>query len=134
MKEKDIKELIEMSSPLMFENEIFIKPTRRFISLLSSALDEAKCNSKLENESEKKSMLHNVTVKCEQEKVLEEFWLMRAEKKNEKYPIPYSESFREKELDHEPTLKEIAQYLYESKSDFVSVVHNYRFVCEIPFC
>lgn len=84
-------------------------------------------------ESEEKSMLHNVTVKHEENKVLEKYWLMRAEKKEGKYPIPYSESFKEKELDHEPTLDEIAQFLSDSKADFVSVVQNYRFENELPF-
>lgn len=37
-----------------------------------------KAMQKSENESEEKSMLHNVTVKHEENKVLEEYWLMRA--------------------------------------------------------
>lgn len=84
-------------------------------------------------ESEEKSMLHNVTVKHEENKVLEKYWLMRAEKKEGEYPIPYSESFKEKELGHEPTPEEIAQFLSDSKADFVSVVQNYRFENELPF-
>lgn len=55
-------------------------------------------------------MLHNVTVKHEKRKVLE------------------------KECTHEPTTNEIAQFLYESKTDFVSVISNYRFENELPFC
>lgn len=78
MREKDIKELRAISSPLMFEREVLIKPTKRFINLLTSALDEVESNAKSENESEEKSMLHNVTVKHEENKVLEEYWLMRA--------------------------------------------------------
>lgn len=134
MREKDIKELRAISSPLMFENEVLIKPTKRFINLLTSALDEVESNAKSENESEEKSMLHNVTVKHKENKVLEEFWVMRAEKKEGKYPIPYSESVKENELDHAPTLDEIAQFLSDSKADFVSVVQNYRFTSELPFC
>lgn len=86
------------------------------------------------NESEEKSMLHNVTIKHEENKALEQYWVMRAEKKEGKYPIPYSESFKEQELDHEPTPDEIAQFLYDSKADFVSVMQNYRFANELPFC
>ena len=41
-----------------------------------------------------------------------------AEKKEGKCPIPYLESFKEKELDHEPTSNEIAQFLLSSKADF----------------
>lgn len=80
-------------------------------------------------------MLHNVTVKHEENKVLEEFWVMRTTKTigEGKYPIPYSESFKEKELGHEPTPDEIAQFLSDSKADFVSVVQNYRFESELPF-
>lgn len=89
---------------------------------------------KEEKESEEKSMLHNVTVKREENKVLEQYWVMRAEKKEGKYPIPYSEAVKEKELDHEPTPNEIAQFLFDSKADFVSVVQNYRFENELPFC
>lgn len=84
-------------------------------------------------ESEEKSMLHNVTVKHEENKVLEEFWIMKAEKKEGKYPIPYSEAVKEKDLDHNPTPQEIAQFLSDNKADFVSVVQNYRFENELPF-
>lgn len=54
MREKDIKELRAISSPLMFEREVLIKPTKRFINLLVSALDEVESNAKSENESEGK--------------------------------------------------------------------------------
>lgn len=134
MREKDIKELRAISSPLMFEREVLIKQTKRFINLLTQALDEVEINAKSGKESEEKSMLHNVTVKHKENKVLEEFWVMRAEKKEGKYPIPYSESVKENELDHAPTLDEIAQFLSDSKADFVSVVQNYRFTSELPFC
>lgn len=78
-------------------------------------------------------MLHNVTVKHEENEALEEFWVMKAEKKEGKYPIPYSEAVKEKELDHNPTPQEIAQFLSDSGADFVSVVQNYRFTSELPF-
>lgn len=52
MREKDIKELRAISSPLMLEREVLIKPTRRFINLLTSALNEVESNAKSENESE----------------------------------------------------------------------------------
>ena len=50
-------------------------------------------------------MLHNVTVKREENKVLEEYWEMQALQKK-----PSSIGFHEKnfiELDHEPTPQEI---------------------------
>lgn len=99
----------------------------------SKAIEQAGKAIKKYQESEGKSMLHNVTIKYEKNKTLEKYWLMRAEKKEGKYPIPYSESFKEKELDHEPTPNEIAQFLSDSKADFVSVVQNYRFASELPF-
>lgn len=137
MKEKDIKELRAISSPLMFEREVLIKPTKRFINLLVSALDEIENNAKSEKESEGKSMLHNVTVKHEENKVLEKHRLMRAIKDGDMYGYPQPTPKRvisEKELDHEPTPNEIAQFLSDSKADFVSVVQNYRFANELPFC
>lgn len=90
---------------------------------------------KSENESEGKSMLHNVTVKHEENKVLEKYWLMRAIKDGDMYGQPPTPKrvISEKELDHEPTLQEIAQFLSDSKANFVSVVQNYRFENELPF-
>lgn len=87
-------------------------------------------------ESEEKSMLHNVTVKHEESKVLEKYWLMRAIKDGDMYGQPPTPKrvISEKELDHEPTPNEIAQFLSDSKADFVSVVQNYRFENELPFC
>lgn len=135
MGEKDIKELRAISSPLMFEREVLIKPTKRFINLLTSALDEVESNAKSEKESEEKSMLHNVTIKREENKALEKYWLMRAIKDGDMYGQPPTQKrvISEKELDREPTPQEIAQFLYESKADFVSVVQNYRFANELPF-
>lgn len=136
MTEKDIKELRAISSPLMFEKEVLIKPTKRFINLLTLALDEVESNAKSENESEEKSMLHNVTAKHEKSKVLEKYWMLRAIKDGDMYGQPQPTPKRvisEQELNHEPTPNEIAQFLSDSKADFVSVVQNYRFENELPF-
>ena len=78
-------------------------------------------------ESEGKSMLHNVTVKREENKVLESYYVMCATSDMGRRKV-------EKELDHEPTPNEIAQFPFDSKADFVSVVQNYRFENELPFC
>lgn len=81
-------------------------------------------------------MLHNVTVKHEENKALEKYWLMRAIKDGDMYgeqPTP-KRVIVEKECANEPTPNEIAQFLYESHADFVSVVQNYRFENELPFC
>lgn len=90
---------------------------------------------KEDKESEGKSMLHNVTVKHEENKVLEKYWLMRAIKDGDMYGEPPTQKrvISEKECTHEPTPNEIAQFLSDSKSDFVSVVQNYRFASELPF-
>ena len=80
-------------------------------------------------ESEGKSMLHNVTVS--EDKVLEEYWCIRAIKTNihnEKVVVG------EMECTNKPTLNEIAAFLKNSGADFVSVVQNYRFENELPFC
>lgn len=144
MREKDIKELRAISSPLTFEREVLIKPTKRFINLLISALDEIESNAKSENESEEKSMLHNVTIKHEENKVLEWVWVMIAMRNSKlaeydpktRITKDLGEESRvmdKKELSHAPTLDEIAQFLSDSKADFVSVVQNYRFENELPF-
>lgn len=85
-------------------------------------------------ESEEKSMLHNVTVKHEENKVLEEIWVMRAVKEG-KLPFDFKKTvIDERKLDHEPSKNEIAQFLSDTGADFVSVVQNYRFANEFPFC
>lgn len=97
------------------------------------------------NESEEKSMLHNVTVKHEENKVLEWVWVMIAMRNSKlaeydpktRITKDLGEESRvmdKKELSHAPTLDEIAQFLSDSKADFVSVVQNYRFASELPFC
>lgn len=143
MREKDIKELRAISSLLMFEREVLINPTKRFINILTSALDEVESNAKSENESEGKSMLNNVTVKHEENKVLEEFWIMQAIKKDFQCDCMITcagifmgkgdKLLEEKELNHEPTPDEIAQFLFDAKADFVSVAQNYRFENGLPF-
>ena len=78
-------------------------------------------------------MLHNVTVKHEENKVLEEFWAMRAVKEAE-LPFDFKKTvIGERKLDHEPSKNEIAQFLSDSGADFVSVVQIYRFESELPF-
>ena len=133
MTEKELERLDELSLPIA-GNVLYLELTKEFVELFCKAMEELEASAKSEKESEEKSMLHNVTVKHEENKVLENYWIMRAEKKEGKYPIPYSESFKEQELDHEPTPNEIAQFLSDSKADFVSVAQNYRFASDLPFC
>ncbi len=65
--------------------------------------------------------------------MLEEFWVMRAVKEG-KLPFDFKKTvIDERKLDHEPSKSEIAQFLSDSKADFVSVVQNYRFENELPF-
>ncbi len=66
--------------------------------------------------------------------MLEKYWLMRAERTVETVPGGVRKEWKERELDHEPTPQEIAQFLSDSKADFVSVVQNYRFANELLFC
>lgn len=77
-------------------------------------------------------MTHEVEITTTENRVIEEYWVMKSVKDG-KYPIPISEVIKKKELTHNPTLQEIAQFLSESKADFVSVGHNYRFA-DLPFC
>lgn len=79
-------------------------------------------------ESEEKSMLHNVTIS--EDKVLEEYWCIRAIKEdfnNAKKVVG------EMKCTNKPTPNEIAAFLKNSGGDFVSVVQNYRFENELPF-
>lgn len=84
-------------------------------------------------------MQHNVTITKEENRVIEEYWCMTARSSVgiAEYDVKTRTSRDigneiipngRKELDHEPTLEEIAQFLSETKADFVSVEHNYRFV------
>ena len=77
-------------------------------------------------------------------KVLEKYWEMIAKKECEvaefnmktRKSTPMKkqiEDIKREESDHEPTPQEIAQFLSDSKADFVSVVQNYRFANEFPF-
>ena len=80
-------------------------------------------------------MLHNVTVKCEENKVLEKYWLLRAVKDGDMYGQPPTPKrvISEKECTHEPMPNEIAQFLSDSKADFVSLAQNYRFEMSCRF-
>lgn len=135
MKIKDINRLKEILTPELELGPLKIFYTNELKQLSEIALAELENSAKSENESEEKSMLHNVTVKHEEDKVLEEFWLMRTIKDGDMCGQPTTQKrvISERELDHEPTPDEIAQFLYDSKADFVSVVQNYRFENELPF-
>lgn len=117
---------------------------REDVKQANKAIERAINGLKKNQESEEKSMLHNVTVKHGESKILEQIWEMQAFKRNGKYTLMTiigSETcydvanlkIKEKELDHEPTPDEIAQFLFDAKADFVSVVQNYRFENELPF-
>lgn len=113
--------------------EDFGKQFKEEVKRANKTLEQVGIAIKKYRESEEKSMLHNVTVKHEENKVLEKYWVMRA---FENKPI-FTIDVRKPdwiELDHEPTPNEIAQFLSDSKADFVSVAQNYRFENELPFC
>lgn len=74
-------------------------------------------------------MLHNVTVS--EGKVLEEYWCIRAIKEDYNN---VKKVVGEMKCTNKPTLNEIASFLKNSDGDFVSVVQNYRFENELPFC
>ncbi len=134
MKIKDINRLKEILTPELELGPLKIFYTNELKQLSEIALAELENSAKSENESEEKSMLHNVTVKHEENKVLEEFWVMRAVKEG-KLPFYFKKTvIDERKLDHEPSKSEIAQFLFDAKADFVSVVQNYRFENELPFC
>lgn len=114
----------------------FGKQFQEEVKRVNKTLEQAGVAIKKYQESEEKSMLHNVTVKHEENKVLEKYWLMRAIKDGDMYGQPKTPKrvIAEKECANEPTPNEIAQFLSDSKADFVSLVQNYRFENELPFC
>lgn len=78
-------------------------------------------------------MTYSVTVGKPEKKILEEFWMMRA-LKNSNVPFDRSKQIvKERELEKEPSAQEIAQFLYETDAEFVSVIKNYRFEMDLPF-
>lgn len=79
-------------------------------------------------------MKYNVIVKKSEEKVIQEYWLIKVvTDKN----IDFSKTIqisKEKACDHQPTPEEIAQFLFDTGSDFAIVEQRYRFESELPFC
>lgn len=84
-------------------------------------------------EKEGKPMKFNEEVKKSERKVIEEYWVIRAEKDGS-HPVPLTEGVKETQCDHEPTLQEIAQFLEDTKMDCATVRHKYRFDPDLPFC
>ena len=85
------------------------------------------------NKIRKRGKINVITVKTSERKKLEQYWVARA-LNNSDMPFNYTKTvIGEREFDHYPAPNEIAQFLYESKADFVSVVQNYRFESELPF-
>lgn len=109
----------------------------------SKAVEEAiKGLRKLE--SEEKSMLYNVSVKHEENKVLERYYVMVAMRNNKIAEYDHetrstkdlgegSRIMDKKEMGSEPTNDDIAQFLSDSGADFVTVEQNYRFQPDLPF-
>lgn len=105
-------------------------PIGRYYDLLRAFEEYEKQNPPTKTESEDNIMLHKVTITKSEEKVLEEYWLMRAIKEN---PETKAKTVvKESECAKEPTLEEIALFLANSGGNFVSVEHNYRFA-DLPF-
>ena len=71
-----------------------------------------------------------ITVVKEETRELEKFYVIRAIRDtgcNKK-------CIAERLYNEEPTEEQIGLFLYESNADFCSVVTNYRFRYELPFC
>lgn len=82
-------------------------------------------------ESEDNTMHHNVTIAKEENKVIEEYWVMRAVKEDVILKGTKKQMFKERKSYKEPTIQEIAQFLSETQADFVSVERNYRFSADV---
>lgn len=89
-------------------------------------------------------MTHEVEITTTENRIIEEYWVIEA-RENERSSVHNPITGRitvyvrdyplkeRKEINHAPSHQEIAQFLSESKADFVSVEHNYRFA-DLPFC
>lgn len=111
----------------------FGKRFREDAKQASKTIEQVRKAIKKYQESEEKSMLHNVTIKHEEGKVLEQYWVIELWRES-KVPPDFKDVLVGKRIfKHEPTPNEIAQFLSDSKADFVSVVQNYRFENELPF-
>ena len=88
----------------------------------------------ISKESEEKSMKHNVIVKKSEEKVIQEYWLIKVVKDKNIDLSKTIQISKEKVCDHQPTPEEIAQFLFDTGSDFAIVEQRYRFESELPFC
>ena len=94
------------------------------ISTRTKSLDE--WLDKKEESEGKSIMVHNVNVKYEENRVLEEFWVISGTHRVETGVFVTDKEFVSKDLDHEPSMQEIAQFLYEEKADFAHVKKKYR--------
>lgn len=75
-------------------------------------------------------MQHNVTITKEENRVIEEYWLIKAYRKS----YPQTDGLiASKVTEDEPTYQEIAQYLSKTNAKSACVEHNYRFA-DLPFC
>lgn len=84
-------------------------------------------------ESEETTMKHKATITTKEEKTVEEYWVMESTREVGVTTLKTIDVIDTKELDHEPSISEIAQFLLERKGIFVTVSHNYRFASELPF-
>lgn len=81
-------------------------------------------------------MKRNVTIQTKEERTLEAVWVLRGYKCiNDPHSILYETAIMEtKEFDEFPSENEIAQFIHDTKSDYVKLEHIFRLCeCDIPF-
>lgn len=103
--------------------------TRELYELVIKVVDELE-KIKENRKSEVTTMNHNATITTKEEKTVEEYWEMIEVEKEDVIILNggrFSIKPQRKECDHKPTVEEIAQFLFDTKADFVTVSHNYRF-------
>lgn len=66
------------------------------------------------------------TVKIERPVEIEEYWLVRAIRKEEMFDGTSKQVFKEKEFERYPDLRQILKFLEEIGAELFSVEHKYR--------
>lgn len=107
---------------------------RKDVRQANKAIEQAIKGINQLKESEGKTTTHEVEITTTENRVVEEYWVMRGIKNVTDDCLHTTKKvIAERERGKIPTPQEIAQFLSESKADFVSVEHNYRFA-DLPFC
>lgn len=103
---------------------------RKDVRQANKAIEQAIKGINQLRESEGKTMTHNVEITTTENKVIEEYWVIKAYRN---LCPPTKELTVSRESKTKPTYQEIAQFLSDTNTKSAWVEHNYRFA-DLPFC